>query len=304
MVLSAAILLASIVFTGCARTSHVDYLPRIGPAAPPGSVHVEYSFGVLPLHNAVRLFAMYQPLMDEINRHVTGFTVKLETARTYAQYEIKARNRQLDFLMMNSHLVIPTEEIGYEIIGRTADKIRGVIVIRRDAPIRRIRELKGQSISFGSRTDLAGAMLQKLLLKQSGLDVDRVASPKYVNSQDSALENVCDRRSAAACVSESAWQSFRMNRPELADLLEVRWQTEPLVGLGVLARRDIPREHVLEVAHALFKLEESQPGRKILAQMHISGFRAADEASYDPVWEFLNDYRRSFGYTPTLGGAE
>ena len=206
--------------------------------------------------------------------------------------------------MMNSHLVIPTEERGYRIIGRIADGVRGLVLVHADSNIRRASDLKSASISFASSTDLPGAMMPKLFLKQNGLDVDKQASPKYVGSPDSAIMNVSLKRSAAGCVSESAWLSFRARRPKIAKSIEVRWATAPLVGPGILARNDIPREHVQSVARALFGLQQTERGRKILAGVNISSFQPANEASYDRVWEFLTDYRRAFGSKPTLRGPE
>lgn len=289
---------------GCGRSARLDYLPQLDSAPRANSNRVEYSFGVLPLHNAVLLFETYQPLIDEINAHVSGFTVRLETAKDHPTYERKARDGRLDFVMMNAHLVIRTEERGYNIIGRAAGNIRGLVLVRKDSTVVKARDLRGASVSFGARTDLAGAMMQKLLLKQNGLDVERDAKPKYVGSPESAIENVYSGRSAAACVSESAWKAFETRRPAVARDLRVRWATMPLMGMGILARRDIPRDRVQMVMRVLFDLDDSESGRKILQAMSISSFRPAEEASYDPVWEFLNDYRRAFRYVPVLGGAE
>jgi phosphonate transport system substrate-binding protein len=292
------------MLVACSRAPRTDYAPSIG--APPASAagRTEYSFGVIPSHNAVRLFEMYQPLVDEINAHVSGFIIKLETALDHPSYEKKVLERKLHFLILNSHLVIPAEDQGYNIIGRTGDSIRGLILVRAGSHIRRVSDLKGASISFDSRTDLAGDMMPKLLLRQNGLNVDRQATPKYVRSPESVIWNVYYGRSAAGCVPQSAWLSFQAAHPDVAHELVARWRTDPLVGLGILARDDIPAEHVRAVARALFSLNDSERGRKILTSIGISSFRAANEATYDRVWEFLNDYRRSFGRTPVLGDAE
>jgi ABC-type phosphate/phosphonate transport system substrate-binding protein len=294
-----------IFLCGCAQSSVSDYLPQIDAPPPAATTPAAvYSFGVLPLHNAVRLFESYQPLIDEINSRVSGFTLRLETAKDYPHYETKVRERRLNFVMMYSHLVIPSEERGYRIIGRTGDKIRGLILVRNDSGIHHAKDLKASSVSFASRTDLPGAMMPKLLLKQNGLDMDQQITGKYVGSPDSALMNVVMKLSAAGCVSESAWLSFRTRRPDIASLLEVRWATPPLVGPGILARKDIPQEHVQSVARVLFGLEQSESGRKVLTSMGVSSFQPANAATYDTVWEFLNEYRKAFGHTLNLGGAE
>ena len=301
--LAISCLIWALLNSGCSRASRPDYLPTIS-SAPVTPSQPEYSFGVMPLHNAVRLFDVYNPLIEEINRHVSGFTIKLETAIDHPHYETKVLQRKLNFVMLNSHLVIPAEERGYVIIGKTADNIRGIILVRADSKIRRVADLKGASISFGSRTDLPGDMMPKLLLKQNGLNVDRQAAPKYVRSPESVILNVFYGRTVAGCVPESAWLSFRASRPEIARELVARWRTDPIIGLGLLARNDVPRERVQTVARALFELNASERGREILAALGISSFKPANEATYDRVWEFLNDYRRAFGRTPALGDAE
>jgi len=301
--LAISCLICVLFITGCSRVSRTDYLPTVS-STPLAPAQTEYSFGVIPLHNAVRLFEIYRPLIDEINSHISGFTIKLETAIDHPHYETKVLRRKLQFVMLNSHLVIPAEERGYVIIGRTADSIRGIILVRADSNIRRVADLKGASISFGSRTDLAGDMMPKLLLKQNGLNVDRQAAPKYVRSPESVILNVFYGRTEAGCVPESAWLTFRAARPEVARQLVARWRTDPIIGLGILARDDVPRERVQKVARALFDLENSERGREILGALGISSFKPANEATYDRVWEFLNDYRRAFGRTPALGDAE
>lgn len=301
---AATAILAALALAGCAPAPKADYTPRIGPSAAMRVSGTEYLFGVAPLHNAVRLFETYQPLIDEINRRAGAFTIKLESARDYPSYEIKVRDRMLHFAMLNPHLVIPAQDRGYTIIGRAADKIRGLIVIRKDSNIRQIRDLRLASISFGARTDLSGTMMPKVFLKQLGLNVEKQARPKYVGSQESALMNVYLGYSAAACISAATWNAFRMAQPGVAQELQIAWQTDPLVGFGILARNDIPPEHIRTLTRILFDLNTSERGRGILEPIKVSSFKPASDGTYDGVWEFLNDYRRMFGRTPTLGGAE
>lgn len=301
---AATTILLSLIVAGCAPAPKTDYAPRIGPSSAMRVAGTQYLFGVAPLHNPVRLFETYQPLIDEINRRALAFTVKLESARDYPSYEIKVRDRVLDFALLNPHLVIPAQDRGYKIIGRCADRIRGLIVIRKDSNIRQIRDLRAASISFGARTDLSATMMPKVFLKQLGLNVEKQARPKYVGSQESALMNVYMGYSAAACISAATWNAFRMAQPRIAQELQIAWQTDSLVGFGILARNDVPAEHIRTLTEILFDLNTSEHGREILEPIKVSSFKPASDGTYDGVWEFLNDYRRMFGRTPSLGGAE
>src|SRR5260370_30435592 len=118
-----------VVLWGCAQTTKTpEYQPQIGAAQPPRPAVPEYSFGVLPTHNAIRLFETYQPLIEEINRRISGCKVKLETAKDYPEYETKVRDGRLHFVMLNSHLVIPAEQRGDQVSSTTDHRIRRVIV--------------------------------------------------------------------------------------------------------------------------------------------------------------------------------
>jgi ABC-type phosphate/phosphonate transport system substrate-binding protein len=116
--------------------------------------------------------------------------------------------------------------------------------------------------------------------------------------------NVYFGLSAAACVSSSTWNTFTKAQPGFARSLQVRWVTDPLVGLGILARHDTPTEHVRAVAKALVELNASAGGREILNAIRVSSFKPANSGTYDGVWEFLRDYHKRFGRTPALGDAQ
>ncbi len=83
------------------------------------------------------------------------------------------------------------------------------------------------------------------------------------------------------------WRAFSKVRPELAEQLEVRWQTEPLVNNGLVARRNLPEALVREVGTIMFSLHTHAEGRAILAAMELSRFEKADDATYAPVKAFL-----------------
>src|SRR5579872_1326557 len=166
---------------GCAPSPKTDYQPKSGATPARHTEATEYSFGVIPVQNAVQLFETYQPLMDAINREVSGFTVKLETAKDYLQYEAKVRDRVLDVIMMNPHLVIPAEERGYDIIGRSADRISGVVIVRKGSNYRTPRDLKRASISFANRPDPPGAMMTRVWLKRGDFDPARDATQNFVS---------------------------------------------------------------------------------------------------------------------------
>ncbi len=73
--------------------------PRFSSTAPDrGKVYV---FAIHPLHNPVRLFEVYGPVMDYLSRNIPGVTFRLEASRNYEEFEKKLYARDLDFALPN-----------------------------------------------------------------------------------------------------------------------------------------------------------------------------------------------------------
>ena len=88
------------------------------------------------------------------------------------------------------------------------------------------------------------------------------------------------------------WLALSKERPELRDILEIKWETEPLPNNGLVARNDIPEPLVKQVADLLFALHTHSEGRAMLKAMELSRFEPATDATYDPVREFLTTFTR------------
>lgn len=63
-----------------------------------------YVLAIHPLHNPARLFEVYGPLVDHLNRQIPAVTFVLEASRNYEEFERKLFLRQVAFA-----LPIPTK---------------------------------------------------------------------------------------------------------------------------------------------------------------------------------------------------
>ena len=248
-----------------------------------------YLFGVHPLHNPTRLFQVYQPLVDYLNRHLDGVTIKLEASRNYPAYDEKLFSGYYHLALPNPYQTVTAAQAGYRIFGKMGDdeNFRGIILVRRDSGIENVSDLSGQAISYPAPTALAATMMPQWYLYTHGLDVMHDAENRYVGSQESSMMNVYLKHTAAGATWPPPWQAFARERPEVAEALEVKWQTDPLPNNGLVARNDVPAELVERFGELLFELHTHEEGRRILAPMELSRFEAATADTYQPVREFL-----------------
>ncbi len=294
----------TIIQYGCTDRSGQEHSIKYGSTSAVPSAKTQYIFAVHPLHNSRRYFEVYQPLVDHINRHTAAFEIRLEASKDYSQFEDKLIRRQFHFALPNPYQSVYAVQDGYTIFGKMGDDDRfcGIIVVRKDAGINTIMDLKNSSISFPSATALAAGMMPKFFLQSNGLDVEKDVKCLYVGSQESSIMNVFLGKTKAGCTWPPPWESFLKEHPEVQDALTIRWKTDPLVNNGLICRNDVPTEHVEAFGAIIFSLQNSDEGREILKRINLSKFEPIRQMDYTlRVDRFLAKYKRMFGKLPVIG---
>lgn len=264
-------------------------------AAKPPEGGKQYVFAIHPLHNPVRLFEVYGPLVDYLNRNIPGVTFRLEASHNYEDFDKKLYLRQFDFALPNPYQTLNSLHHGYHVIAKMGDdyKFTGVILVRRDSGIRKVTDLKGKKVSYPASTALAATMMPQYFLQTHGLNVMRDIENLYVGSQESSIMNVYLGNVAAGATWPLPWDAFQKEHPDKARELELKWETEPLINNGVVARDDVPEQLATRVAQLLDGLHTSEEGKLILARMPLSRFEFADDQRYRVIEEFLNKFSKS-----------
>lgn len=286
------LLVLPLLLAACGQDEGETYAPRFVDAPPQAGETLV--FGVHPLHNPHRLFQVYQPLIEHINRNVAGVRLRLEASRNYAEFEKKLAERAFHFALPNPYQTVVSRNLGYGVFGKMADddQFRGIIIIRKDSGIQTPTDLRGKAVSYPAPTALAATMMPQYFLQQSGVDVRSDLDNRYVGSQESSIMNAYLGETAAAATWPPPWRAFAKERPEIAAQLEVKWQTEPLINNSLIARSDMAPELVAKIGAIIFALDRSEEGRAILARMELSRFEPADDRAYDPVADFLTRFER------------
>lgn len=286
--------LVAVVLIACGQNeADKQSLPQFTATSPAGVK--EYIFAIHPLHNPARLFEIYGPLVDYLNRNIPEAVFKLEASRNYEEFEKKLYARKPDFALPNPYQTLNSLRYGYHVIAKMGDdyKFTGVILVRRDSGIEKVSDLKGKKVSYPALTALAATMMPQYFFQTHGLDVNRDIENLYVGSQESSIMNVYLGNVAAGATWPLPWEAFQKEHPDKARELEVKWETEPLINNGVVARDDVPRPLARRVAQLLDTLHTTEEGKAILARMPLSRFELADDRRYHVIESFLHKFSRA-----------
>jgi phosphonate transport system substrate-binding protein len=282
-----------LILVGCGDARTPGSGPQYRATAPNDRPPVR-QFAVYPLYAPEKLFAVYQPLVQDLNSHLNGGQFILEGSRDYHAFEAKVRRREPDVLLANAWQTLEAMKVGYRVIAMAGDtpEFRGIFIVRKDSGIVKPSDLRGKVVSYPSSTAFAACLMPQYYLYQQGIDVNRDVENRYVGSQESSIMNAFLGTSAAGATWYSPWRLFQKDHPREASELRVIWETPALINISIMVRDDLPVEVQQGIRQRLLALHETAAGRRVLLGMETARFKPADDDSYGPVRDFVAAFER------------
>lgn len=279
-----------IILAGCRKEGEEEYTISYSEQSP--FEKKTYIFGVHPLHNPQKLFEVYQPMVDFINNQLIDAKIKLEASRNYAAYDKKLFSEYFDLSLPNPYQTVIAAEKGYDIFGKMGDdeNFRGVFIVRKDANIQKVEDIKNKTVSYPAPTALAATMMPQYFLYTHGIDINKDIKNAYVGSQESSIMNVYLKKSIAGATWPPPWIAFTKDHPKIASKLKVIWETKHLLNNGLVAKKNFPKDLLEKISKIIFNLHTHDAGRKILEAMELSRYEQADYKTYDSVREFVKKF--------------
>lgn len=237
-----------------------------------------YTIGVVPQFSSRTLHENWTPILQELERR-TGHTFVLRGSQGIAAFEKQFMAGELDFAYMNPyHFIKANQAHGYvPLIRDTGKKLRGILVVRKDAPIDDIVQLKDKPIAFPSPNALGASLMMRALLEtEFELDFE----PRYVKSHDSVYLNVVMGRTLAG---GGVGRTFAKQPPEVREQLRVLYTTPAVASHPLAAHPRVPETVRAQVQDALIAMGESEAGRQLLAKIPIGTAGPASYEDYAPL---------------------
>jgi phosphonate transport system substrate-binding protein len=239
-------------------------------------------FGVFPNLTARQIVEGYRPLAAFLEKRLQR-PVTLVSARDFKTFVERTRQGDYDLVLTAPHLAwLANNDAGYRPLLKYAQPVRGLLVVRADAPFDRPLALRRRTIATADSIAVAVLALQSQLAAQ-GLRASTDYRTSDSGSHLNAVMQVVNGRADAAMLG---LHPYNLMPPELRRQLRVLAQTPPLSGLVYLAHPRLADADASAMRNALLAFAATAEGRAHIRKGGYGGFSAVD----DKVLQALRPY--------------
>jgi phosphonate transport system substrate-binding protein len=169
---------------------------------------------------------------------------------------------------------------GYLPIIRDKADLHGILVVRKDSPVKSPAELIGKTIVFPSPNALGASLLMRADLANL---FHIKFTPKYVSSHDSVYLHVAKGLAEAGGGVE---KTLREQNSAIRDSLKIIYETRPMPSHPVAAHPRVSGPDVEKVRRAFIDLETTPSGRELLAKIPMNHPVSATLHDYTPMMKW------------------
>ena len=237
-----------------------------------------YTVGVVPQFNARTLQTIWAPVLQELERR-TGHTFELRGSKNISAFEKQFMEGEFDFAYMNPyHFIKASKQQGYlPLVRDTEKRLRGILVVRKDAEINDVTQLEGKAIAFPSPNALGASLMMRALLTE---EFKLGFEPRYVKSHDSVYLNVVLGRTAAG---GGVGRTLAKQPAEVRDQLRVLYTTPAVSSHPFTAHPRVPDAVRDQVQDALIAMGNDESEQQLLAKIPIATAGPALSEDYLPL---------------------
>ncbi|MFZ5775445.1 MAG: phosphate/phosphite/phosphonate ABC transporter substrate-binding protein [Thermodesulfobacteriota bacterium] len=270
-------------------------LPTIGLILPAQAHHrpQPIRLAITPCTEVVKTFKHYQPLAVYLGRHLQR-PVELIIPKDFKEFEKIIQNGEAEFAFQAPHTYVRlASHYNRDFLlqaltpdGKTSH--HGVIIVRKDSPIKRVEDLKGKQFLFGAENDMAKALAARLLLARHGIQTKDLGGYKYDGSCESIALNVFLKTMDAGAICDYSYDEINEGKGEESDVpagkLRVLAETDEVPSWVFSARQGVDQELLIKTRKALTALgKDKKEHHRILEGAEISGFVDAKDDDYNEV---------------------
>lgn len=237
-----------------------------------------YSLGVVPQFGQRKIFRIWVPIIERLERE-TGLKFELVGSHQIPAFENKFMSGKFDFAYMNPyHVVNANTSQGYIPLVRDGSrKLQGIIVVRKDDPIKEVMALSGKAVAYPSAKALGASLLPRSELKEK---YNIATKPVYVKTHTSVYLHVAQ---TLVIAGGGVISTFERQRPEIRKLLRIMYHTRTVNPHPFVAHPRVPAAHIRKVQRAFISMSKTKSGKSLLLKIPMRTVISTTMSDYETV---------------------
>ncbi|MEH6502886.1 MAG: phosphate/phosphite/phosphonate ABC transporter substrate-binding protein [Cycloclasticus sp.] len=237
-----------------------------------------HSVGVVPQFESRQIAHIWQPILKEVSRR-SNIQLKLKASPNMVAFEKQLKEGVFDFAYMNPYQAVTSQQIqGYKpLLKDNGRKLFGIIVVKKDSPIRSVQELDGQQVAFPSATALGATLLTRAELARK---FNITLNGLYVKSHSSVYLNVI----MGTAIAGGGVQNTLLQQPAaILGKLRVLYTTDTVPSHPISAHPRVSPPIQATIQQTFLDLGNDKKGQQLLANIPMKKIGPATIGDYDVV---------------------
>jgi len=236
-----------------------------------------YTFGVVPQESASQLAANWSPVLAALSEK-SGVKLSFATAPDVPTFERRLAAGEYDFAYMNPyHFVVYHAKPGYRALARAkGERLRGVVVVRRDSPVREMKDLAGATLAFPTPAAFGATLLVQAEMQRQHLPFKAA----FVKSHNSVYRGVVKGLYPAG---GGVPRTLDLLDPAISRELRVVWTSQAYTSHAIATRPQLDPAVRGRVLAAMMQASLEPAQLRLLAEIGFDGFEPAHDQDWDDV---------------------
>jgi len=275
-------------------------LSSLAAAQEPGSKQgvtcapvLDLTFGVYTTDRPTVLYRQFLPVLEALQDAMAAelrqpVDIQLRIFRDYDSARVALVEDEIDFVRFgpSSYILARRENPCVKLLAMEhvdgQKTFKGMIVVRKESPIRSAEDLRGRRFAFGDENSTIGRYFAQEMLVGAGIHAGDLARYEYLGRHDKVFKAVEKGDFDAGSLKSGTFEQLNTEN-QLRVLVEFDVVTKPWV-----ARAGLDRRVTEAITASLMKIRDPQ----VLAALGVSGFTTATDDDYAPIRQSMVESER------------
>jgi len=273
--------------SGCTETREEP-----APAAPAGK-KVTIKIGIIPEQNLFQQKKRYDPLVDYLGRHA-GVVIELDMLSRYGNIIDTFVSNNLDGAFFGSFtgaMALKRLEVEPLVRPEALDghsTYFGLIFTRKESGIRNGAAMRGKRFVFVDKATTAGWLLPLFYFQEQGIgDYNSWFGETYFSgTHEDAIYDVLDKKADVGAAKNTVFYRLADQDPRILEQLTILASSPDVPENGLFLRSNIDAALKEKIRRTLLRMDQDEPGRRILRDFGAIRFIPTTREDYNPVLEY------------------